>query len=148
MFENPQFKRIIDGKTYNTQTATCLWHHEHPDVPDIEEALYKTRHGAYFLYYFNGLEPDERITPLDSADAQQWLERHCLRAEIIEREFGEAPEAGANEARITLRIPETLRKRIAAHAKEQRQSLNAWILRRLEQSAADAEREERNHESS
>lgn len=141
MLKNIKCKRIIDGRTYNTETATKLWSYEPADGPSFEEIIYKTRHGAYFLYCFNDQVPDEGIKPLDPTEAQKWLEGHCFRAEVLEAEFGEMPEAGDPEARITLRIPETLRKRIAALAKGRQQSLNAWILRCLEQCAESAERE-------
>jgi hypothetical protein len=130
-------KRIIDGKTYNTETATLLGYWEGDDAP-VEEALFKTRHGAYFRYVFSETAPDERIEPLDPEAAQKWMEQRC-RAELIEAEFGEMPEAGDPEARITLRIPETLRKRLAAIAENRKQSLNAWIQRCLERCAAEAE---------
>jgi predicted HicB family RNase H-like nuclease len=130
-------KRIIDSKTYNTETATLLGHWESTDYP-AEEALFKTRHGAYFLYKFLETVPDERIEPLAPEAAQKWMEQHC-RAELIEAEFGEMPEAGDPEARITLRIPETLRKRLAAIAEDRKQSLNAWIQRCLERCAAEVE---------
>jgi hypothetical protein len=126
-------KRIIDGKTYNTETATLVWHvGDDADGPPGEVALFKTRHGAYFLYYVSDLGPDEGIRPMDPSDALAWLEKHCWRAEVIEAEFGEMPEAGDAEARITLRVPETLRRRIASLARERSQSLNAWIVRCLE----------------
>lgn len=123
-------KRIIDGRTYNTETATLLGRWKSDDEP-IEEAFFKTRHGAYFLYIFLDMEPDEWIKPLAPEEAQRWMEQHC-RADTIEAEFGEMPEAGDPEARITLRIPETLRKRIVAAAEARGQSLNAWIQRCIE----------------
>jgi len=136
MAEEIRCKRIIDGRTYNTETATLLGRWESNDLP-IEEALFKTRHGAYFGYFYLDTEPDEQIRPLTPEAAQKWMEEHC-RAELIEAEFGEMPEAGDPEARITLRIPDTLRKRIAAIAQDRNQSLNAWILRCIER-AAEAE---------
>lgn len=143
-------KRIINGKTYNTETATRLWHYEDPDGPPIEEVLYKTRHGAYFLYYRDDTAPTEGIKPLTPDETQKWLEAkswHPDVVKLIESEFGEMPEAGEAEARITVRIPETLRKRIAALAKERQQSVNAWIMRCLEQCAANAEAGGANHET-
>lgn len=129
-------KRIIDSKTYNTETASLLgqWEAEYP----FEQALFKTRYGAYFLYELDDSVPGERIKPLEPHEAQEWMEDHC-RAELIEKEFGEMPEAGDPEARITLRIPETLRKRLANIAEDRKQSLNAWIQRSLERCAAEAE---------
>jgi hypothetical protein len=48
------------------------------------------------------------------------------------------PEAGAGEIKYTLRMPESLRDRLAARAKTNDQSLNAWIVRCLETCAAEA----------
>ena len=76
---------------------------------------------------------------MDPDEAQAWLEKTCFMPEVIEAEFGEMPEAGDAEARITLRMPETLRRRIAGLAKERDQSLNAWIIRCLEGCSAPPE---------
>jgi hypothetical protein len=130
-------KRIIDGRTYNTETATHLGHYDPAEFP-YEEDLFKTRHGAYFLWKFNATsDPEEEIEPLTPERAQTWMERYCT-PEMVESEFGEMPEAGDPEARITLRIPDTLHKRITALAEAQKQSLNAWILRCVERCAAGA----------
>lgn len=133
MFHEFRCKRIIDGKTYNTETATLIGQWESIDSP-IEEALFKTRHGAYFLYCDSVNSPYEWIKPLDPDDARKWVAERCP-ASVWESEFGEAPEAGDSEARLTLRIPEVLHRRIAICADSQKQSLNAWILRCLERCA-------------
>ena len=52
--------------------------------------------------------------------------------ELIERLFGEMPEAGSGETKFTLRMPDSLRDRLAERARANRQSLNAWIVRCLE----------------
>ena len=46
-------KKIIDGRTYNTDTATLLCSSEYGYPRDFDwytEDLYRTRKGAYFLY--------------------------------------------------------------------------------------------------
>jgi len=136
-------KRIINGKTYNTETSTLLGSHD-PDDGPWEEFLFKTRHGAYFLYADLD-DRGEKITPLEPNAAQVWMEENLPHdTNAIEAEFGEMPEAGdETEARITVRIPESLRKRIAAIADERKQSLNAWIQRSLERSATEVESERR-----
>ena len=125
-------KRIINGKTYNTETATSLARWESDDLP-LAEGLFKTRLGAYFLLVDDQTRPGERIRPLTLDEAKQWMEEHC-QTELYESEFEEVPEAGAAdpEARITLRIPRSLHIRIEGAAKKHNQSLNAWILRCLE----------------
>lgn len=134
-------KRIIDGKAYNTETSTLLGSYENEEGPGIVEYLFKTRLGAFFLYAideFGNFGPPltEFVKPQTIENAQKWIEDHCS-ASVYEEEFGEAPEAGDPEARITLRIPESLRKKAARKAGEQGQSLNAWILRCLERGASE-----------
>lgn len=131
-------KRIIDGKTYNTETSTQLGEEEDPYRG---YTLFKTRHGAYFLYFDNTNEPElDQIIPMEPNEAQLWMER-CCSADQVEAEFGEMPDAGDEEARITLRIPDSLRKRITVIAESRSQSLNAWILRCLERCASMQEKE-------
>lgn len=127
-------KRIIDGKTYNTDTATKIadkWDERHPEEFDI---LYQTRHGAFFQYY-GGETPYgdsyEGVKPLSPSEAQAWLEGGNF-VDHIERLFGEQPEAGEAESRITVRLPDSLKARIEALAHANNQSLNAWIMRCLE----------------
>jgi hypothetical protein len=60
-------KRIIDGKTYNTETATEIAGWGGADGP-VERGyyLYQTRFGAFFLYsYLDGANEDdyENIEP-------------------------------------------------------------------------------------
>lgn len=47
------------------------------------------------------------------------------------------PEAGSGELKFTLRMPDSLRERLAERAKANGQSLNAWIVRCLESCAAE-----------
>lgn len=131
-------KRIVDGKTYNTDTATKIdhkWDERHPEAFDI---LYQTRHGAFFRYYggeTNYGDPFEVVKPLSPVEAQAWLEDGNF-VDHIERLFGEQPEAGESESRITVRIPDSLKARIEALAHANGQSLNAWIMRCLEACAS------------
>lgn len=132
-----QIKRIIDGSTYNTDTATELFVDITEDIYDnrVENALFKTRAGAYFIasYLERNLEMPLSVIPQDPEEAKAWLVRHCpTRPEILEREFGKQPEAGETEARFTLRMPLTLRARIEVLAKGSNQSSNAWVVKCLE----------------
>jgi hypothetical protein len=131
-------KRIIDGKTYNTETATQVagWNDNNDGPYDSGTFLFQTRFGAFFEYtYFESYgEGDfEKITPLAPDEAQKWLEeRVSWDPELIERLFGEMPEAGTAEVKYTLRMAESLRNRLATLADANKQSLNAWIVRCLE----------------
>ena len=75
-------KRIIDGKTYNTETAYQLggWTNSNEGPFEQGEYLYKNRHGAFFLYTFlSGAEEHDydRIYPLSPDEAHHWLEKNC-----------------------------------------------------------------------
>lgn len=137
-------KRIIDGKTYNTETATRVagWD-EREDHYTYGKYLYQTRFGAFFEYSFldSVMDDDHQtISPLSPEDARKWLEeRVSWDPELIEKLFGEMPEAGSGEARLTVRLPESLRNRLATRADENKQSLNAWIVRCLERCAKQGE---------
>lgn len=130
-------KRIIDGKTYNTETATHLegWDEDHGPY-ESGEHLYQNRFGAFFrFHYVSGAAEDdyEAIEPLTPEAAREWLEKkRPFRTDLIERLFGAMPEAGSGEVKYTLRMPESLRDRLAELAKANGQSLNAWVVRCLE----------------
>jgi hypothetical protein len=135
-------KRIIDGKTYNTETATQVVGWGGGDGPyEHGKYLYQTRFGAFFVYsYLDGADEDdfEKIEPLTADEARAWLEKNAsYDPELIEKLFGEMPEAGSGESKFTLRMPESLRDRLAERAKANNQSLNAWIIRCLESCAAE-----------
>lgn len=135
-------KRIIGGKTYNTETATQIagWDDPPDDLPyDSGSYLYQTRFGAFFEFTFRegGFEDDnETIKPLTPDEAREWLEKKVSwNPNLIEKLFGEMPEAGSGEIKYTLRLPESLRNELAARAEENKQSLNAWMVRCLERCA-------------
>ena len=123
-------KRIIDGKTYNTDTATRVidWVHPHDDVAWV---VYQNRHGAFFVV--ESVHYDTTIRPLSDAEAQNWLERHANH--LVETYFGNFPELGAAERRLTIRIPENLAARIEIAAKGRQLSLNSYAMRCFEQCA-------------
>jgi predicted HicB family RNase H-like nuclease len=134
-------KRIIDGKTYNTETATRIEGFDRSHGPDeYGEHLYQTRFGAFFIYkYYEDMGEDsyEKIEPATSDQARYWLEKnYSYLPNLIEKFFGEMPEAGSGEIKYTLRIPESLRDRLSSLAKANEQSLNAWIIRCLETCAS------------
>lgn len=131
-------KRIIEGKTYNTETATLIEGRNTGDerLYDRGDYLYQTRFGAFFNYRFlTGLDEQdyEIIEPFTPDQAREWMEENYgYQPDLIERLFGEMPEAGSGEVKFTLRMPESLRTRLAAKAEANKQSLNAWMVRCLE----------------
>lgn len=132
-------KRIIDGKTYNTETATQIAGFVRDDGPyEIVEYLFQNRFGAFFLYHHaSGWEEQdgETLIPYTAENAREWLEKQPDGADHIEALFGAMPEVGSGEIKFTLRLPESLRDRLATLAKDNNQSLNAWIVRCLERCA-------------
>lgn len=101
-------KHIIDGKTYNTETAQELgsrWNGlADSDFRHISESLYRTKNDLYFLAGKGGAltrysRPvgdmtggGERIIPLSESEAREWMERHCDADEYVAA-FGEPEEA-------------------------------------------------------
>lgn len=137
-------KRIINGKTYNTETATEIEGFEDfSGSSNRGDFLFQTRFGAFFRLHYDerGDEYDyTTITPLTPDKAREWLEEKVSwQPELIEKLFGEMPEAGSGEVKFTLRMPESLRDRISTHAEQNKQSLNAWMIRCLERCATDGE---------
>jgi hypothetical protein len=125
------FKRIIKGKSYNTDTSTVV--HEMSWRDDtIYEGLYQTKHGAFFIYWYNEEAEAGDIKPLSDEDALAWLEKFKVDSNVIERYFDSFPDAGAAESRITLRLPGNLYNRISTAATDANLSLNTYLMRQLE----------------
>lgn len=102
-------KQIINGKTYNTETATLLGEYwngcSRSDFGFLSEDLYRTQKGAYFIAGEGGAMTKycrscgnnsfcggERITPITEAEAKEWMEEHCSAEKYIQA-FGEPEEA-------------------------------------------------------
>ena len=101
-------KKIINGKMYNTETASRVGDWYSPlsmrDFGYYEEMLYKKKTGEFFLYGsgnagskysescgINARSGGERITPLTVDEAKAWAENHLDADEYIEI-FGEVEE--------------------------------------------------------
>lgn len=96
---------IIDGKRYNTETATFLsaWENQYfsGDLFYEREELYQTKKGSYFLYCEGGAgsvysepsdgnwnRPGEMIKHISREEAYKWCEsRH--RTKAIEKYFSD-----------------------------------------------------------
>lgn len=85
-------KKIIDGKTYNVNTATMVAQWDNGRVTDnlyyVQETLYKTRKGTFFLLGEGGAGtayskdlPDGwtagswAIIPMTANEVRKWSER-------------------------------------------------------------------------
>ena len=95
-------KKVIDGLVYNTATAQEIASYSYlyaNDFRHVDEALYKTKKGNYFLAgsggpmskyavsVGNSSTGSEGIIPLTEEGAREWCERSDIEADIIEQEF-------------------------------------------------------------
>lgn len=100
-------KKVIDGKVYNDDTAEFIGYRIHGDPSDaryVEEGLYLTKKGAFFLsgrggpfsVYGKRVESmwarGEDIFALSEDEARAWLETYG-DAKAYFRAFGEPEEA-------------------------------------------------------
>lgn len=97
-------KQIINGLRYDTATATEVASYSlgyRTDFSGIEETLYRTAKGNYFIHGWGGaassyakpvgdgsMTEGEAITPMSEAEAVDWLEAKG-KAEAIEQYFSD-----------------------------------------------------------
>lgn len=95
-------KKIINGKMYNTETATYIGYHDNNllvnDFYYCCQELYHKRTGEFFLYGQGGLSTEyaayrgrETIIPLTEEEAKRWTEDY-LDADQYIALFGEPEE--------------------------------------------------------
>lgn len=106
-------KKIINGKRYDTETATRLGEYwnglSRRDFGFMEETLYRKKTGEYFLYGEGGpasrysravgqnsWSGGERIMPMTIQEAKEWAEKH-LDGDEYESIFGEVEEDGSRK---------------------------------------------------
>ena len=101
-------KKVINGKLYNTETATEICSYEYSNRGDFhycQETLYVTKKGAYFIYgvggpaskYSETVGQNEwsggaAINVLTEAEARKFTEANAT-PETYAEFFGEAEEA-------------------------------------------------------
>jgi len=96
-------KKIVDGKTYNTDTAELMESYQYGYTNDFgwfREYLYVTSKGNHFLYgkggplshyaehYDNSSMGGEDIVPLTREEAFDWAQRYNL-VEVIGKTFSD-----------------------------------------------------------
>ena len=75
-------KKVINKKTYNTETANVISKFvfgEFGDPEGYEETLMQTQRGLFFIYGFGGNESkycEETIVPLTEKEAQLWIKEN------------------------------------------------------------------------
>jgi len=159
-------KQVIDGKTYNTETARCLATVELMGYRMDERgrfttntpkkvgttSLYENRGGAYFLVrdYDPDVSPepdlvgqfrihDRGVIPLKRKEALGWAESKALD---LDEMFGKVAETGDQTGAILLRVPQTLKLAIEKSAAVAGVSTNTWLMRCAERAIA-SEREQK-----
>lgn len=139
-------KKIIDGKKYDTDTATELaeWKHDWPrGINRVRETLYRKRTGEYFLLGEGG--PDSRyaeqtgisswsegwrIMPYTYEQAQEWAGR-CLDVDEYESIFGEVSEGDGAKVTVSLSISEAARERLRRESQRTGESQSDVVERLL-----------------
>lgn len=138
-------KKIINGKRYNTETATLLASADNgfgvTDVERTEEELYQKKTGEFFLYgksnpggSYATIVPGgarmagEGIRPITRDEAKQWAEKY-LEADEYEELF-EVEED--NNTVINVLVPESLHNRLRNQAEKQNVSQKDLIIKALE----------------
>lgn len=88
-------KQIIDGITYDTETAKLIHRGDHGESDfahsDACWFLYQTQSGAFFVDNYGDSGEPEGITPLTRDSARDWLENNANH--LVEQYFGPMPEA-------------------------------------------------------
>jgi predicted HicB family RNase H-like nuclease len=143
-------KRLIDGVTYNTDTATLLaessyqgdWNNE--SCP-IEGKLYQTRGGAFFIHEevdVSGLDAfsdwdagytKTRFRKCSDKDARKWI--NTGEVEVFLNPFEDKVSEEETEGTVYVRMPANLKRRIEDLAESAGLSANAWAIRCFEQCA-------------
>ena len=122
-------KRIINGRTYDTATATEIGGNGYSTPNDFRhyyERLYRKRNGEYFLYGEGGplskysesvgtneTSGGETIIPMTYAEARDWVEDN-LDADDYIKEFG-VPSEG-DDVVVTVTINKAVYDKITRDA--------------------------------
>jgi hypothetical protein len=130
-------KRVIGGKSYNTDTATVIasWEYKDGDGYDTEAELYRTKGGAFFAVHEWVVEEGivkVYFEEMTRAEVDRLVERTDNLEIYDEQILAAPPEAEAEEeegSTIYGRVPTSLKARIEADAKAKGLSVNAWLIR-------------------
>ena len=144
-------KRVIRGRTYNTETSKLIteYSHGYPGDPGhYRENLYRTPRNAYFLACHGGVRShyayefrdgqfrtSDDVIPLNDEQVLRWLEDH-ERSDEIEALFGKQPEAGDGAVMICLRLPEALNGRVVQAARRSGRDVHTWLNDAIERALA------------
>ncbi len=132
-------KRIIDGVTYNTDTATAVarWEYEDENGYDTDAVLYQTRGGAFFIV--NTWDTEDKSKVYFEAVSRDFVTKLVERTDNLtilnDEVLADPPEATAEQspgATLYLRVPSSLKDQAESAAKSDGISVNAWAMRCIE----------------
>lgn len=134
-------KKVIDGSLYNTETATRLgvWDNGiFSNIGSVDEALYVTRAGKYFLHGFGGSNTKyaeqtsnnhwssgEAIIPLSAEAARKWAEER-MDGDSYVKAFGE-PEEGDDLEPLNLTVPAAIKHKLKLMREESGKSISQIV---------------------
>lgn len=135
-------KKIINGKMYDTNTATEVGSFSSPggwrDFSHYEETLYRKRTGEFFLFGEGGAmtkyavskgqntwSDGSKIIPLSYESARKWAEEN-LSAEKYEEIFGEVAE-DESRTQMCISVSTSAAETIRRKAQEAGVSVSAYI---------------------
>ena len=139
-------KKIIDGRKYDTDTATELaeWKAGWPrEMSRMRETLYRKRTGEYFLLGEGGPESRYavqtdlatfsegwRIMPYTYEQARAWAEDR-LDADEYESIFGEVTEGDGGKVTVSMSISEQARAKLRRESERTGESQSDIVDRLL-----------------
>ena len=136
-------KKIINGSSYNTETAKQLatWDNssDYGDMSHYSESLYRTRSGKFFMHGEGGAMSKysescgnnswgggEQIIPLTPTAAAEWAEEK-LDGDDYAKIFGEPDEASDDKEALILSIPGTVRAKLERMQSELGKSMSQIV---------------------
>lgn len=135
-------KKIISGSLYNTETARLVGEYDNGEgygkFTRVDEALYQTKSGKYFLYgrggamttyaehYGNSTTGSEKVLPLTVTEAREWAEEK-LDADEYAKEFGEPDEASDNKRPLNLTVTEEVYRLLQGKKTEMGMSISQLV---------------------
>lgn len=139
-------KKIINGKLYDTETATYLGYDMYAGPRDFRywhEELYRKRTGEFFLYgkggpaskyavasvTGSGWDGGRKIIPLTYEKAREWAEEH-LSTDDYASIFG-LPSEGEDTAALNIQIDAALMARMRQMASDEGITLTACVEKLL-----------------
>ena len=144
-------KKVINGRLYDTDTATFLAELESGHLPNDfqywREELYVKRTGEYFLYCKGGANSQygewvgnsgkgsSCIIPITQKRAMEWAEK--LSGDDYERIFGEVEEPDEEEEgqlqRFTVLISESMLEKLKQKKEGTGKTISALIISALKE---------------